>query len=77
MSSLKIANVKVIVTCPDRNYVLVKIETGEPELYGWGDATLNGRELQPYHLLFLEDPLCPEHKESLRLIRQQPPHPSS
>lgn len=42
---MKITNVKVIVTCPGRNYVLVKIETDEPGLYGVGDATLNGREL--------------------------------
>lgn len=42
---LKITNVKVVVTCPDRNYVLVKIETSDAGLYGWGDATLNGREL--------------------------------
>ena len=42
---LKIADVHVIVTCPDRNYVLVKILTSEPGLYGVGDATLNGREL--------------------------------
>jgi mannonate dehydratase len=42
---LQITRVKVVVTCPDRNYVLVKIETNEPGLYGWGDATLNGREL--------------------------------
>lgn len=35
----------MIVTCPDRNYVLVKILTSEPGLYGVGDATLNGREL--------------------------------
>src|SRR5690242_20309116 len=42
---MKITNVKVIVTCPGRNYVLVKIETDEPGLYGAGDATLNGREL--------------------------------
>lgn len=42
---MKITNVKVVVTCPGRNYVLVKIETDEPGLYGWGDATLNGREL--------------------------------
>lgn len=45
MESLKITNVKVVVTCPGRNYVLVKVETSEPGLYGWGDATLNGREL--------------------------------
>ncbi len=44
-SQLKITAVKVIVTCPDRNYVLVKILTSEPGLYGVGDATLNGREL--------------------------------
>lgn len=42
---MKIARVKVLVTCPGRNYVLVKIETDQPGLYGWGDATLNGREL--------------------------------
>jgi mannonate dehydratase len=42
---MKITEVKVIVTCPGRNYVLVKILTDEPGLYGVGDATLNGREL--------------------------------
>ena len=42
---LKITEVRVIVTCPGRNYVLVKILTTEPGLYGVGDATLNGREL--------------------------------
>src|SRR5208337_5589252 len=42
---LKITEVRVIVTCPGRNYVLVKILTSEPGLYGVGDATLNGREL--------------------------------
>jgi L-alanine-DL-glutamate epimerase-like enolase superfamily enzyme len=42
---LKITEVRVIVTCPDRNYVLVKVLTNEPGLYGVGDATLNGREL--------------------------------
>lgn len=45
-----ITNVKVVVTCPGRNYVLVKIETDEG-LYGWGDATLNGRELAVATLL--------------------------
>src|SRR5437762_2925643 len=42
---LKITDVRVIVTCPDRNYVVVKISTTEAGLYGVGDATLNGREL--------------------------------
>ncbi len=45
LPSLKICDVRVIVTCPGRNYVLVKILTSEPGLYGVGDATLNGREL--------------------------------
>ena len=42
---LKITEVRTIVTNPGRNYVLVKILTSEPGLYGVGDATLNGREL--------------------------------
>jgi len=46
----KITRVKVVVTCPGRNYVLVKIETDDG-LYGWGDATLNGRELAPATLI--------------------------
>jgi mannonate dehydratase len=35
---------RVIVTCPGRNFVTLKIET-RSGLYGLGDATLNGREL--------------------------------
>ncbi len=42
---MKITEVRVIVTCPGRNYVVVKVLTDEPGLYGVGDATLNGREL--------------------------------
>lgn len=42
---MRITAVRVIVTCPTRNYVFVKIMTDEPGLYGVGDATLNGREL--------------------------------
>jgi len=45
LPSLKITDVRVIVTCPGRNYVVVKVITSEPGLYGVGDATLNGREL--------------------------------
>jgi mannonate dehydratase len=45
MPPLRITDVRVVVTCPGRNYVLVKILTNEPGLYGVGDATLNGREL--------------------------------
>jgi mannonate dehydratase len=43
---LKITDVRVTVTCPDRtlNYVLVKILTSEPGLYGVGDASLIGYE---------------------------------
>ena len=41
---MKITHAKVIVTCPGRNFVTLKIETDQG-LYGIGDATLNGREL--------------------------------
>ncbi|MEO7940111.1 MAG: D-mannonate dehydratase ManD [Burkholderiaceae bacterium] len=41
---MKITNARVIVCCPDRNFVTLKIETDEG-LTGIGDATLNGREL--------------------------------
>jgi mannonate dehydratase len=41
---MKITNARVIVACPDRNFVTLKVET-EDGIYGLGDATLNGREL--------------------------------
>ncbi|MBY8829869.1 D-mannonate dehydratase ManD [Hephaestia mangrovi] len=44
VSPLKIVSAKVIVTCPGRNFVTLKIETSQG-IYGVGDATLNGREL--------------------------------
>jgi mannonate dehydratase len=40
----KITDAKVIVTCPGRNFVTLKITT-EDGTHGIGDATLNGREL--------------------------------
>ena len=40
----KIIAARVIVTCPGRNFVTLKIETADG-VYGIGDATLNGREL--------------------------------
>ncbi|MEO6040789.1 MAG: D-mannonate dehydratase ManD [Croceibacterium sp.] len=40
----RITAARVIVTCPGRNFVTLKIET-EDGVYGIGDATLNGREL--------------------------------
>jgi mannonate dehydratase len=40
---MKIAAARVIVTCPGRNFVTLKIETDQG-LHGIGDATLNGRE---------------------------------
>src|SRR6202051_3035744 len=40
----KIVAARVIVTCPGRNFVTLKIET-EDSVHGVGDATLNGREL--------------------------------
>ncbi|PSK98071.1 D-mannonate dehydratase [Murinocardiopsis flavida] len=41
---MKITDVKVIVASPGRNYATLKITTDDG-LVGWGDATLNGREL--------------------------------
>ena len=41
---LKIINARVIVTCPGRNFVTLKIET-DKGVSGVGDATVNGREL--------------------------------
>src|SRR5580698_5763393 len=41
---MKIVAGKVIVTCPGRNFVTLKLTTDEG-IYGLGDATLNGREL--------------------------------
>src|SRR6478735_8445984 len=41
---MKITAARVIVTCPGRNFVTLKIETDEG-VTGLGDATLNGREL--------------------------------
>jgi mannonate dehydratase len=41
---LEIASAKVVVTCPGRNFVTLKIETKDG-ITGLGDATLNGREL--------------------------------
>lgn len=53
---MKITNIRTIVTCPDRNFVTVKIETDEG-IYGIGDATLNGRELAV--VSYLEDHVAP------------------
>ena len=40
----RIVSARVIVTCPGRNFVTLKIETSDG-VTGIGDATLNGREL--------------------------------
>jgi mannonate dehydratase len=41
---MKIADARVVVTCPGRNFVTLKIVTDDG-VTGVGDATLNGREL--------------------------------
>ncbi len=53
---LKIVSAKVIVTCPGRNFVTLKIETADG-LTGLGDATLNGRELAVAS--YLQDHIVP------------------
>jgi len=53
---VKIVDAKVIVTCPGRNYVTLKITTDDG-VSGVGDATLNGRELAVAS--YLSEHLCP------------------
>ncbi len=51
-----ITAVDVLVTSPGRNFVLLKITTADG-VTGWGDATLNGRELAVAS--YLRDHLAP------------------
>ena len=53
---MKITAARVIVTCPGRNFVTLKIETDQG-VYGIGDATLNGRELSV--VSYLQDHVVP------------------
>lgn len=53
---MNIVEAKVIVTCPGRNFVTLKLTTDEG-LTGVGDATLNGRELAVAS--YLRDHICP------------------
>ena len=56
MKTDRIVAAEVLVTSPGRNYVTLKITTAEG-LTGWGDATLNGRELAV--AAYLRDHVCP------------------
>jgi mannonate dehydratase len=47
---LSLRSAKVFVTSPGRNYVLLRLETTSG-VVGWGEATLNGRELAVAQLL--------------------------
>ncbi len=53
---MKITSARVIVTCPGRNFVTLKIETDQG-VYGIGDATMNGREKAV--VAYLEDHVVP------------------
>jgi mannonate dehydratase len=53
---LKITVAKVIVSCPGRNFVTLKIVTDQG-VYGIGDATLNGRELSV--VAYLQEHIIP------------------
>ena len=53
---MKIADIKVLTACPARNFVTVKIIT-EDGTIGWGDATLNGREMAV--VAYLEEHVVP------------------
>ncbi len=54
---MKITHADVIVSCPGRNFVTLKIMTDEG-VYGVGDGTLNGRELAV--LAYLKEHVCPQ-----------------
>lgn len=41
---MKIDDIRVLVSCPGRNFVTVKIVT-DSGVHGLGDATVNGREM--------------------------------
>ena len=51
-----IANARVVVCSPGRNFVTLVVET-ESGVVGYGDATLNGRELSAAS--YLTDHVCP------------------
>src|SRR3989454_3932412 len=53
---MRIVDAKVIVCCPDRNFVTLKLVTMDG-VSGLGDATLNGRELSV--VSYLEDHVIP------------------
>jgi len=53
---MKIVRADVIVTCPGRNFVTLKLVTDDG-VHGIGDATLNGRELAVAS--YLRDHVCP------------------
>jgi mannonate dehydratase len=53
---VRIVEADVIVTCPGRNYVTLKLTTDDG-VVGYGDATLNGRELAVS--AYLTEHVCP------------------
>jgi len=55
-AAAKIISARVIVSCPGRNFVTLKLQTDQG-VYGVGDATLNGRELAV--VAYLEDHVVP------------------
>jgi mannonate dehydratase len=53
---MRITSARVIVTCPGRNFVTLKIETDQG-VHGIGDATINGRELAA--VAYLQEHIAP------------------
>ena len=66
---MRITDAKVIVTCPGRNFVTLKLMT-EDGLTGLGDATLNGRELAVAS--YLTDHSCRSSSAATRAASRTP-----
>ena len=69
---MRITDVRTILTCPKQNYLFIKILTDNPQIYGIGDASLNGREkaVEDYTLEYLKPMLVGMDADNVEEIWQ-------
>lgn len=69
---MRITDVRTILTCPKQNYLFIKILTDDPQIYGIGDASLNGREkaVEDYTLEYLKPMLVGMDADNVEEIWQ-------